>query len=491
MRRKRALLIAIALILAFTGLLPSASFGLAPYESYTYNYYEDAVPLPAPFLPEKAVTGLDLGVGPFKDPSDMFVTSDGYVYILDSGNNRVIALDPDWKVIRIIEKFTRDGAEDGFSSPSGIFVSDGAKNIYVADTNNKRVVVLTHEGQFIKIVENPQSDILPANFQFIPLKVTVDAAERIFVVTRGVFEGIMQFDETGAFIGYVGTIKVQQSLADRIWLRLATRAQRAQMQLYIPTEFSNVDIDEKGFIYATNIDLNTDEPIKRLNPSGDDVLKRFGYHPVRGEIRYRSRGNNSGPSRMVDIKLLDGGMYTALDSYRGRLFTYNHEGDLLYVFGGIGTQLGVFNIPVAVERQGENLLVLDRGKNNIVIFKPTLFGRSVNQATILHYNGNDTEAVEVWKEVIKMNTNYDVAYIGIGKSLLMEKDNKTAMEYFKLGMQRKYYSVAFKRYRKEVLQDQFGTMMTTFIVLLAAFVSFRIYKNWKTRRIEKREARLH
>jgi len=482
--KKQVLLLAIAALAATCGA-PVAS-AEAPYEAYTYNYYRDAVPLPAPFLPDHAVTGAALGVGSFKDPNDLFVTEDGFVYILDSGNDRIICADDRWNVLRVISGFDNAGREDAFNNPGGIFVSE-AKEIYVADTDNARVVVLTNEGELVKIVADPQSDILPGGFQFKPVKLTVDKAGRLFVVARGVFEGLMQFDESGEFLGYVGTINVTQSFADKLWRRLATDAQRERMQLFIPTEFSSVDIDRKGFVYSTNVDLNSQTPIKRLNPSGQDVLKRFGFHPVMGDVRFRMFGNNAGPSRFTDIKVLDGGMYTALDAYRGRLFTYNDEGELLYAFGGRGTQLGVFNTPVAVDRIGDRLVVLDRGKNNIVVFRPTMFGRSVHEATTLRYEGKDAEAVEVWKEVLRLNSNYDIAYIGIGKSLLMEKKNKEAMEYFRLGMQREYYSLAFKRYRREVMQAHFGVFMTAASTLAAAWLAFRIVKTWR-RRSANREA---
>lgn len=486
MRLKRLLL-----ILAVMGLIVTIGappvIASAPFEAYTYNYYEDSVPLPAPFLPERSVSGIDLGVGAFKDPNDMFVTEDGFIYILDSGNRRILILDSDWNVIRSITSFSHDGADDHFANPSGIVVS-GNNQIYVADTDNNRIVVLTNEGEFVKIVSNPQSDILPADFRFIPLKVTVDSADRIFVVARGVFEGLMQFDDKGAFLGYVGTINVTQSFADKVWRKLSTKAQKARMQLYIPTEFSNIDIDHKGFIYSTNIDMNTQKPIKRLNPSGQDVIKSFGYYPNRGDIRYRIRGNNSGPSKLIDIKVIGGGMYTVLDSLRGRLFTYNDEGELLYAFGGRGTQLGVFNIPVAVERIDDKLLVMDRGKNNIVVFRPTEFGSAIHRAVTLHYNGDDAEAVDVWKDVIRINTNYDIAYVGIGKSLLMEKKNKEAMEYFKLGMQRKYYSIAFKRYRREIMQEHFGTFLSVLVTVIVLLISFRIFRKWRLRRAGRHEA---
>ncbi len=466
--------------------LPLHAAAEAPYEAYTYNYYRDSVPLPEPFLPERAVSGEDLGLDAFKSPNDLFVGKNGDIYILDSGSSRIVVTDGNWKLKRVVDGFEQNGAPSSFANPGGIFVHDNG-DMYIADTDNSRIVVLDGDGELKRMIENPQSDILPANFKFAPVKLTVDGAGRVFVVARGVYEGLMQFDETGVFMGYVGTISVTQTFSDKLWRRLATKAQRQTMQLFIPTEFSSVDIDHKGFVYATSVDPTSDTTIKRLNPSGQDVLKRFGYFPVRGDVRYRQFGNNAGPSRLTDIKVIGGGMYTALDSFRGRLFTYNDEGELLYAFGGKGTQLGVFNTPVAVEMAGDKLLVLDRGKNNVVVFKPTLFGSSVHKATTLRYDGNDAEAVAIWRDVLRMNSNYDIAYLGIGKSLLMEQRNKEAMEYFELGMQRKYYSIAFKRYRREVLQEHFGGIMTGALTLVLAFVAYRLTRKWR-RRASKHEA---
>ncbi|QHW34498.1 gluconolactonase [Paenibacillus rhizovicinus] len=488
MHIKRVLLLVAIVSLMASFVIPRAS-AAAPYEAYNYDYYGDSAPLPAPYLPDVAITGKSLGIGDFKDPNDLFVTPESTTYILDSGNARIVVLDKDLKVERVIKTFKNNGKEDGFSAPEGLFVSD-KHELYVADTENGRVVVLSDKGDLIRIISNPKSDILPADFKFVPLKVTVDQADRVFVVARGVFEGIMQFDDKNTFMGYVGTINVAPSIWDRLWKSLSTKAQKAQMQLFIPTEFSNVDIDRKGFVYATAIDISSDTPIKRLNPSGDDVLKRLGYWAVRGDVRFRMFGNNSGPSMFTDIKVIGGGMYVALDSNRARLFTYNDEGDLLYAFGGRGNQLGVFNTPVAVEQIGDKLAVLDRGKNNIVVFRTTKFGSLVRQATTEHYNGNDDVAVKLWGDVLRLNTNYEIAYLGIGKSLLMQKDNKKAMEYFKLGMSRKNYSVAYKRYRRDELKEQFGTFMTIVFTLIIAFILYRITRIVLRRRAVKREAGL-
>ena len=47
------------------------------------------------------------------------------------------------------------------------------------------------------------------------------------------------------------------------------------------------------------------------------------------------------------------------------------------------------------------------------------------------------------------------------------------MKYFKNGMNRKYYSIAFKRYRNEILAKNLGKIMTVVIILIAALVIFK------------------
>ncbi|MGE7825854.1 gluconolactonase [Paenibacillus sp. NPDC093718] len=480
MSAKKWLLSLAAVSLLLTGLVPGSVSASAPYESYIYNYWEETVAVPAAYMPVRSVTGKDLGIGEFQDPSDMHVSGAGNIYVLDSGNKRIVCLDETWNVIRVIDSFNNEGKEDGFANPSGIFI-DGDEQIYVADTENQRVVVLTAEGSLVRIIEQPESDVLPQGFQFIPLKVTVDEAKRIFVVARGVYEGIMQFEEDGAFLGFVGTIKVKRDYGDYFWRLVSTKAQKAQMRLFIPTEFSNLDIDGKGFVYATNIDVGSKEPIKRLNPSGEDVLKRFGYFPVAGDIYYRT---TVGPSKFVDIKVLGDGIYSALDSTQGRVFTYDETGNLLYVYGGIGNQMGVFKTPVAIEQLGDHPLVLDRGKAAIVMFEPTEFGKQVNLAVRHHYRGEDAEAERYWERVLQLNANYDIAYIGIGKAKLMKGENKEALRYFELGMDRKNYSVAYKRYRREVMKEHFGTFLSAGTGVVLLYAVYRTVRYRKQRRAE-------
>lgn len=471
----------LAVLLVVTPVIPVSAN--VPYESYNYNYWEEPVPAPAAYLPDQVWSGRSLGVGDFKVPSDLVVSEEQYVYVLDSGNNRIVIVDDQGRSAGVISSFILEGKEEHFNNPQGMFIT-GDGTIYIADTDNHRIVALSKEGELQAIIQHPESDLLAADFVFNPIKLAVDNADRVYVVARGVYEGLMQFDDEGRFIGYIGTIKVNPSAADYMWKMISTKEQRAKMALFVPTEFSNLDIDAKGFLYATNIDVDSKEPIKRLSPSGHDVLKRYGYFDVKGDINYfimAGMGTDAGPSKIVDVKVREGDMFSMIDSLRGRVFTYDGEGNLLYIFGGKGNQAGTFKSVTAIDEWNDRLILLDRTAGQITLFGTTEFGRKVNEAVKLHAAGDEDEAVAVWQEVLKLNSNYDIAYIGIGKAMLLEKNNKAAMEYFKLGMDRDYYSVAFKRYRKDLLQQSFSTVLTILAVLATGTIALKVVRKRRQR----------
>lgn len=473
---KKATITMLAAILLLIPVVPASAS--VPYESYNYNYWEDPVPSPAAYLPDTVWSGNSLGVGEFKEPSDIFVSQDQYVYVLDSGNNRIVILNDKGEVSDVITSFINEGKEDHFNKPEGMFITQDGM-IYVADTENRRIVILTKQGELERIIQDPKSDLFSADFTFNPTKLAVDQANRVYVVARGVYEGLIQFDDEGKFIGYIGTIKVNPSAADYVWKLISTQAQRAQMALFVPTEFSNLDIDTQGFLYATNIDTNSKEPIKRLSPSGHDVLKRYGYFDINGDVNYfrlAGAGSDVGPSKIVDVTVREGTMFSMIDSLRGRVFTYDGEGNLLYIFGGKGNQAGTFKSIVAIEEWNDQLMLLDRTAGQITLFRPTEFGRKVNEAVKLHAAGEENDAVAVWEDVLKLNSNYDTAYIGIGKAMLVAKNNKEAMKYFKLGMDHQYYSVAFKRYRKDLMQQSFSTVFTGIFILVAGGITWKMVR---------------
>ena len=70
-------------------------------------------------------------------------------------------------------------------------------------------------------------------------------------------------------------------------------------------------------------------------------------------------------------------------------------------------------------------------------------------------------------KVMAQNGNYDLAYIGIGRSLLRQERYREAMEYFELKYDDENYSKAYKQYRKEWVEEHIVLIV---VVILALFL---------------------
>jgi tetratricopeptide (TPR) repeat protein len=368
-----------------------------------------------------------------------------------------------------------------FDSPMGLDVTESG--IFIADTGNYRIVKLNHDFEVVNIF----SDIEDATFDsinFEPEKITVDPTDRMYVVAKNVYEGILEINFDGTFNRFTGVNPIALTPFQIFSRSLMTEEQLDQLQLFLPTEYTNVSIDDRNFIYATSkpSENNDENPIQLINPKGVDVIRKNGYFPPMGDIHYVVGMNNyviDGPSSLVDIASTDYGIYTVLDQKRSRLFTYDSEGNLLYINGDEGSQSDKFSEGVAISYFGDDLLILDRGTKTIVVYQLTEFGSNVNQAIAYHYDGEFEKAAEVWMEVIKINTNYEIAYNGIGKLLLRQGEYRDAMEYFRLGHDQYYYSKAFREYRNDIIKSNFGWIIGGVVLIGGSLLGYKIRQTYK------------
>ncbi|HEY8363027.1 MAG TPA: YIP1 family protein [Tissierellaceae bacterium] len=459
----------IVLLLSFS--ISEKVTAFEPYNSYTYNYWLEPVPAPLPYVLLKIIDGEKLGIGEFKSPADVFVDNKGTIYVVDSGNNRLVCIREE-KVTKVINQFEHNGKIDTFNNPQGLYVSKEG-HIFVADTNNSRIVELDNNGSFRREIGIPETDLLPKDQPYRPLKVVVDQAGRIYIIAAGVNRGLIELDNEGNFRGFMGAPRVTPNPIEYLWKMISTREQRERMELFVPTEYSNICLDEEGFIYACSSYMSSRDisrganPVVRLNPTGIDILRRYGYGPPIGD--YIS-GRFEMSSRLVDIAVSQNGFYSVLDQERGRIFTYDFDGNLLYVFGCKGEQDGSFSQPVAIDYLNNDIVILDQERGTLNIFTETEYGKRVNKAVNLHYSGRYEDAEAVWTELLKYNANMDLAYIGLGKSLLRQNQFYEAMQYFKLANSRHYYNKAFKLYRREVVGERFGFIMLMIFVSIGVLI---------------------
>lgn len=480
---KRIICMMVAAVMLILSPLSVAAQTL-PYDTYNYDYQKNVVPTPAAYIPDEVIYSTELECGAFSSPKDMFVAGDGTIYVADTGNHRIVVLNSDMTVKGVIDSFDNKGVEDTFKGPSGVYCSP-ENVLYIADTDNKRVVILDAEGVLVDIIQDPQSEVLEENFDFAPLKVSVDYAGRVYVVAKNIFQGIMAFDQDHQFMGYFGTINVKITLVERFWRLFSTPEQIKRQKQFIPTEFTNIDIDEEGFVFATNLDSSGGQAIRKLNPKGIDVITQNnnGKHNLSGDASFStSKDTYQGASEIIDVKVRDGGMFSVLDRKRGRIFTYDNEGNILYIFGGMGTQEGTFKIPVALEVYENKIYVLDSSNCTISVFAPTEYGSAINEAVKLRYEGDESKAIGIWEKVLEMDSNNEMAYSGIGKAYLSAGDNEKAMYYLKMGVNQSFYSIAFKRYRNELLRDNLGWILTAGLIVVIAGVGVSKVKKSRMRR---------
>ena len=442
--------------------------------TYNYDYWGDIRESPDAYRVVDVIYSGELGLDTaMRKPQSLYACGND-LYVVDTGNNRIL------QITREGDEFTLNRVIDSikgcdvtnFNNPNDVFVDvDG--NIYVADTNNNRVVMVDKDLNFVKQFTKPDDATFDQNLSFLPMKIVVDVSGRVFVLATNVNKGLAKFESDTSFTGFIGANKVSYNLAEYVWKNyFMTKAQREQQASFVPTEYHNIYIDPESFIYATNTifseyDLLWDvaQPVRRLNGIGNDILIKNDRYPPIGDIYWVEGSVTLGPSKLYDITVMENDIYVALDHTRGRLFGYDSQGVMLWAFGTTGNSEGAFTSAVSMEHMGRDLLVLDELGSTITVFTPTEYGNLIYDASDAYLKGDYDGSAELWENVLELNANYNLAFIGIGRSLMRQEDYVAAMEYFKMAKDRDNYGRAFRFYRKVWVEENIG-----WLVLLVAAV---------------------
>ena len=96
---KKIIAFALPLLLACVILVFSTlvTYADAPYKTYTVDGYGTITETQTAYLPYKTIT--KVGEETLVGPTDFTLLDDGYMYVLDSGNKRVVVADPDYNLV--------------------------------------------------------------------------------------------------------------------------------------------------------------------------------------------------------------------------------------------------------------------------------------------------------------------------------------------------------------------------------------------------------
>lgn len=455
---KKVIMLCIVMMLVV--MLPQTTFdAYSPFVTRSPNRFGELVTTQDAYEPVFDIRSFNGET--FSAPQDLFIDEDDYLYVLDTGHQRVVIFDDQYEYVMSF-------GESEMIKPMGIYVRD--KNIYVADYGlnedvrsgrihiyefDKDLQVVTHNDSFAR----PASPVLEINdFIFRPQKIAVDNNHTMYVVSEGSYNGVMMINQENRFLSFFAPNNVQGTVLDRILQVLYGNNEDAQLTKKIPPAPTNVYLKNTGYVYTvtqTTLNGTTGDTLKKVNNGGinffpDDMLTAPDF----------------AATSMGSVE----NIYAVTRS--GFIYEYDREGNLLFVFGGPSQGLdrvGLFrNVSGVAVNSKDEVFVLDDVNNNVHMIQPTRFATIVHEALFLYNQGKYVESQSLWEEVLRYNALFDLAHEGIGRSYMMQGEYQLALEKFNIAQTKENYSLAFWEVRNVWLQSYAGYIIVGLLAVYAA-----------------------
>ena len=433
MKKRRGLLAAAATLALLSGLLAvhaeTGSSGNATTSTFVTQAGSDQlVPTQDAYLTGD-VLFLD---SPLTMPEDIFVQG-GRLYVADSGAGRIVSTDLSGGDVQSL-------GEGILSYPTGVFVTD-AGEIYVADSGLQTVAVLSADGRLLRRYDRPQTRTFGANAQYQPSKVAVSDAGIIYIVSTGSFDGVIQLDQSGEFLGYYGYNNVQMSMLETIQNLIFTEEQLAQLFNKIPLAFYNLALDSKGMCYTVTQKTDT-APLKKHNIAGVNIL-------------------NSSPEveNLADLCIgPDGQIFTVSES--GMIYELDNNGTLLFAWGGQAAnseRRGLFTLAAGIAVDEDCCLyVLDKERGVVHTFIPTEYASLMHTAIRQYEDGSYADSRDTLTRLAKLSGDVQMVNYYMGNNLMQLRDYEGAMESYRRAGDSAGYSDAFWEVRTAGVNQWFA-----------------------------------
>lgn len=466
MKRGKKVLI---FLLTFSVLLPfvSAAEARASSDDLSLVANEDGLFDSIPNVYDVETTYKNLGeYGTLNHAEDLFIDDQDQLYIADTGNNRILKLSKDGKVLAQF----KEGYDLAFKGPKGVYVHpDGT--IWVADTGNYRIVRLNPDGSDKEVYYKPESSLLEESFTFAPEKIYVSQTGYIYVLKGS---NLMLMDAKNEFRGYLGAATVPFSFQRFLIRTFGSRSQKERTVKQEPSSYTNFMIASDGMAYGILANEQTGQ-IRKLNSVGTNTYPElpYGYSITLDDT-------NFSVVMFSDINVMDNGIITLADQNTGLLYQYDQDGDLLAMFGGNGGVKGTYTTPNSIVSDSlGRLYVLDYTTNTVTVLQPTRFIELIHQAVALYDVGRYEESKEYWQQVLAIDSNYALAHSGYAKVLYKEGMYKESTEEYILGSDKEGYSQSFAEYRHSLFRQYFGWIVLAIVVVCAAvWIAFVKVRKW-------------
>lgn len=429
-------------------LLPTMALAAeAPYYTLTETHNGNTAYSPSGYLPDG--TFRDFQDESLKRPADLFVDENDNLFISDEGNKRVVMATTEGETIRVF-------GEKTLKSPGGLYARAG--KLYVTDAKLKQVLVFdVASGEQIMTLEHPGTPLYGVNAKFEPLKIAVDDAGSMYVISKGNTNGIAQFSADGTFLGYFGANNTDLDWMEKLKRLTYTQEQLSMLKKVVPATPTSLDMDARGLIYTVTTGAYG---VKRLNMAGRNIMDPVNY----------------GFDNTVDVAV---GAYENIFAINetGYIMEYTRDGRQIFYFGGQDqdrTRTGLFvnTVAIDVDSMGR-LYVLDRDKALVQRFAVTDYAALVHQALALFQEGRYAQSREPWEQVLQLNSMFDYAQTGLGRAYYKLEMYDEALAASRLGGDKTGYSDSYWEIRNVWLQN---SIMWIFAGL---FLWWLVCKLWK------------
>ena len=457
----------VTIFMAFFALTISLN-AASPYNTYTPNRYGELTTTQDAYEP---FTSLKISYNniEIKDAQDMVFDEYDNLFIVDSGNKRGLVLDSSLSVVCDF------GLGENLAYPRGIYVikaEDASKEyIYITDYDSKsdnketagRIIRYTYDLN-LKTVEldtimySPSSWILETDgYVYKPIKIAVSDNYYMYVTAEGSTSGVLMINDQNEFITYFASNSAKFTFWERVEYFFYGDNEKANLVKKIAAAPYNVMLDGSGYVYTI-----TQSTIEADNES--DNFKKVN-----------TGGVNYFPDEMWGAKNFTDSYYgeysnTYALTEDGSIYEYDNEGNLLFKFGGYGygkDLYGLFSSTSSIALDSKDYIyVIDDTRNNLQVFKPTLYCDLVHQALKLYTEAKYEEAKELWNEVLRYNSMFDLAHKGMGLAYYMEGNYKDSLKEFYIANDKVNYSDAYWEIRNLYLIDNLSLYILIALILV-------------------------
>jgi DNA-binding beta-propeller fold protein YncE len=267
--------------------------------------------------------------GEFTKPTDVSVSKNGLIYVVDGVNNKIKVFDPKGK---FLFSFGKEGSgRSEFRSPLGMDI-DNEGRVYIADSGNHRVQILEAKGDFIGEIKLPRHNDHPAD----PTDVAVDDLNNKCYIVDNDNHQVLAYD--------LSRLKLLKTYGSH-----GTGKDQFRYPFFVA-------LDKEQNLYVVDV-INT--RVQVLNSEGLFIAEIGRWGVEKGEF-FRPKGVAIDKSNRVYVS----------DSYMGVIQVFEASGEFYAALGDPATgKVKKFRTPMGLFIDQENrLYVVETLANKVSVF---------------------------------------------------------------------------------------------------------------------------